>query len=193
MRDKLERLQAALAPPTTAHASTATLRRAAVAICLHRSVPRVLLMRRVEDPNDRWSGQISLPGGHHEPSDHDLCVTAARETLEEVGVDPHGSGRVLGEMPTIQAKARGVIVPMRITPFVFVLEEDVSPVPGPEASEAFWFPLDRAVRGEFDEVYRYRRDDGAARELPSWRYDDRVIWGLTHQMLTSFNALLFPS
>ena len=192
-RPELERLARALAASDPEPAESIDERRAAVAILLRDNAPHVLLMRRTEDPNDRWSGQISLPGGHQDAGDADLATTAAREAVEEVGVDPRLTGRLLGEMPAIQAKARGVIVPMRITPFVFALNEPVSPEPGPEATETFWFPLDRAAKGEFDEVYRYKRDDGSIRKLPSWRYEDRVIWGLTHQMLSNVIGLLVPS
>ena len=66
--------------------------RAAVAICLGPGADglAVLMMRRVEHPEDPWSGQISLPGGREEPEDPSLSVTARRETLEEVGLEHSG-------------------------------------------------------------------------------------------------------
>ena len=70
-------------------------RRAAVAVLLRGASMgelEVLLMRRAIREGDRWSGQIGLPGGHEEDFDASLESTARRESLEEVGVDPGGSG-----------------------------------------------------------------------------------------------------
>ena len=165
-------------------------RRAAVAMILWPKTtgPRfegdVLLMRRAERSDDRWSGQVSLPGGHQDPGDEDLIATAVRESFEEVGVDLSLEARLVGRLPRVQARARGKLLPMGITPVVFQAEGPLSPSPGVEAQEVFWFPLSRARTGELDREYRYRRDDGLIRKLPSWSFDDRVVWGLTHIMLS---------
>jgi len=174
-------------------------RRAAVAMILRaqeedgpaaRTAPDVLLMRRREHPEDRWSGQISLPGGHKDPGDADLLATALREAREEVGVDLARSARLVGRLPRVQARARGRIVPMGITPFVFEVTRAVAPHPGIEAREVFWFPLARAGTGELDQEYRFTRDDGLVHTLPSWRHEERIVWGLTHRMLAELLRLL---
>ena len=159
-------------------------RRAAVAIALELGgPPRVLLMRRVRHPGDPWSGQISLPGGGREPEDADLLATALRETREEVGIDLASDACLLGSLEARAARARGKLLAMDVSPFVFALERAVTPAIGDEAEEAFWLPLDRAIRGELDHVYAYRRADGATRELPAWRFEDRVVWGMTYRIL----------
>jgi len=164
-------------------------RTAAVALILRfdRGEPEVVLMRRVEREGDRWSGQISLPGGHSAEAEP-LLDTAVRETHEEVGIDLTRSGRLLGRLPRIQAKARGRVIPMGITPFVFAREEDVEPRTSVEAEEVFWFPLGRAAAGELASVHHLRRGDQEW-TLPSWRFEERVIWGLTHEMLSSLIRL----
>jgi 8-oxo-dGTP pyrophosphatase MutT (NUDIX family) len=160
-------------------------RRAAVAMILRfdRGEPEVVLMKRSERADDRWSGQISLPGGHADPAE-DLLDTAVRETREEVGIDLARSGRLLGRLPRIQAKARGRLIPMGITPFVFARHEDVEPTTSVEAEEVFWFPLGRAAAGELSTVYRLRHE-GVDLKLPSWRFEARTVWGLTHEMLSA--------
>ena len=159
-------------------------RRAAVAIALRGA--EVLLMKRAERPGDRWSGQISLPGGHAEPVDTDLAATAARETHEEVGVTLTD---LVGALPPVQAKARGKPLPTTILPAVYTLEGDVDVTLGPEAQAAFWFPLDRAAAGDLDAPYRYTHGEVVV-QLPSWRYDDHVVWGLTHCILTDLLGLM---
>ncbi len=160
-------------------------RRAAVAIVLRarEDGPEVLLLRRVEREGDRWSGQIGLPGGHAEAGDADLLATALRETREEVGLDLAAAAERLGALHPVQAKARGYLLPMWITPFVFQARAELAPAPGPEASEVFWFPLGRARAGELTWTHRYRRED-EERVLPAWRFGERVVWGLTYEILS---------
>ncbi len=78
------------------------------------------------------------------------------------------------------------MLPLYLWPFVFGATSLGDPSPGVEAEEAFWFPLDRAAGGELDGSYRYTRDDGTAVALPSWNFEGRTVWGLTHMILTSF-------
>jgi 8-oxo-dGTP pyrophosphatase MutT (NUDIX family) len=165
-------------------------RRAAVALVLRdrSGQTEVLLMRRAERTGDRWSGQIGLPGGHAEPGDPDLLSTALREAREEVGLELDCDARVLGHLPLVQAKARGRLVSLWITPYVFALETDTEPVLGSEATAAFWFPLARARAGEFPWTYRYLRE-GEELVLPAWRFEEHVVWGLTYEILSGFLRL----
>ncbi|MEM7305101.1 MAG: CoA pyrophosphatase [Planctomycetota bacterium] len=179
IRARLERAAADAAPHDPPE------RRAAVAIALELGEsPRVLLMRRTAHPQDPWSGQVSLPGGRREPEDGDLVETAVRETREELSVDLLAHASLLGPMAPVQARARGRVVPMDVSPFVFALEREVAPAPSEEAEEAFWLPLDRALRGDLDHQYRYEGTDGLVRKLPSWRFEERVVWGLTYGILS---------
>ena len=163
--------------------------RAAVAIVLagaqRSDALDVLLLRRAERADDRWSGQIGLPGGRVDARDRDLAETARRETLEEVGVDLADSAALAGHLAPVQAKARGNLLPLWITPFVFVARAPLVPVAGPEAAEVFWFPLGRARGGTLASTHRYRRGE-EERVLPAWRDGERVVWGLTYEILSEF-------
>ncbi len=172
-----------------AEAPPAKTRHAAVAILLRGTALddfEVLLMKRAEREHDRWSGQISLPGGHEEGEDEDLIATARRESIEEVGVDPGTSdARLFGPLPAIQARAHGGRLPLYITPVVFHRAAPEEPTLGPEAAEAFWLPLGAAHAGELDEPYPLERE-GVIHKLPSWRYKGQTIWGMTHGILSRF-------
>ena len=163
---------------------------AAVAV-IFRSGPdgaELLYIQRAEHDQDPWSGQVGFPGGRAEPEDEGLEGTAARETLEEVGLDLLDDPKVrrLGPLDQLQARARQRILPMAITPFAFVhdgLELPSLTLSDGEVHEAFWVPLSRlgdparrvwyphpmqSVRYEFPAI-----DVGAGRN---------VLWGLTHYM-----------
>jgi 8-oxo-dGTP pyrophosphatase MutT (NUDIX family) len=168
-------------------------RRSAVAAILREvdASPEVLLMTRAQHEADPWSGQVSLPGGRSEPDDPDLLATAIRETREEAGLDLATEAELLCRLTSIGARARGRVIDMDVTPYVFLVG-DVAPAPGPEASELFWLPLARVVTGELDTEFRYERD-GLVHKMPCWRFEERDIWGLTHRMLRGLIDVVLTS
>ncbi len=160
-------------------------RRAAVAAVL-RPGPRgheVLLMKRAERPGDPWSGQIALPGGRAEPIDADLAATARREVLEEVRLDLAADAELLCRLAALRARAQGKLLELDVTPFVFRLLRPVDAVPDRvEAQAVFWLPLAAAARGELDAQHPYEHG-GARLQLPAWRFEGHLVWGMTHRML----------
>ena len=170
-----------------AHAIAPDHHRAAVALVLRleADAPEVLLMQRAEHEDDRWSGQISLPGGHEEDGDESLVATAVRETREEVGVVLDPDTELLGALDPIQARTRGRLVATTITPIVFAPAAVGEIQLGPEATAAFWLPLRHALEGDLDDVHRLEQG-GEVMELPAWHFEGRVVWGLTHRILGEF-------
>jgi 8-oxo-dGTP pyrophosphatase MutT (NUDIX family) len=162
-------------------------RRAAVAVILDED-RRVLLTERAARAGDRWSAHVSLPGGMQQEGDGSLLATAARETLEEVGVDVMGMDP-LGALDEVRAIANGGLRPMSIAPFVFVARGPVTPALGPEVASVFWLPLDLASAGALDE----RLLHPVARvplTFACWRFEGHTIWGLTHGVLQSMLRLM---
>jgi 8-oxo-dGTP pyrophosphatase MutT (NUDIX family) len=169
----------------------ATQRRAAVAVILRPSGPdtEVLLIRRAERPGDPWSGHMAFPGGHHEPCDKDLRETAVRETFEEVGLNLH-EHEYLGQLDEVAAMARGRAVGMTIAPYVFALTDAPHVLrPNHEVAELLWASLGRMFRGEADAIKEINYG-GETRQLPAFRVDDQLVWGMTHGMLRSLFSLL---
>lgn len=167
--------------------------RAAVAAILREggdASAEALLIRRADRPSDPWSGHMAFPGGRRDPADADLYATAVRETREEVGLDLEAHGALLGRLPEIEAGARGKRTGLVVAPYVFALARDVPLViRAEEVAEALWIPLAPLARGEGAGTIPWEVH-GQTFEMPCWRVEGRVIWGLTYRMLVSLFEIL---
>lgn len=191
VRVDVERIRARLAA-TTPTVSEREGSRAAVALIVRERGPEseILFIRRAEHPLDPWSGHMAFPGGRADLEDAgDLLVTAVRETAEEIGVDLRADGEVLGHLSDIPAIARGKLVGMVIRPYVVALRGEPAITPNHEVAEVLWAPLSALLRGELATTYPYLHE-GKQLALPAHRIGERVVWGLTHQMVEALLDLV---
>ncbi len=142
----------------------------------------LLFIRRAERDGDPWSGQMAFPGGHLEPGDGSALAAAVRETREELELDLDRDSRHLGALSVVRTHLSNGQGPRWVAPFVFELLGDPPLVPSDEVQEAVWVPveflLDDANRGTL--VWTH---EGAPLQLPCYRFEGRVIWGLTLRMV----------
>jgi 8-oxo-dGTP pyrophosphatase MutT (NUDIX family) len=186
-----DEVRTALAQRPPAQAADEASRRAAVAVIL-RDGPagiEVLFIRRAEHPQDPWSGQVAFPGGRAEPADADLQATAVRETLEEIGVDLVARADALGALDEVRAVARGLPMNLTIAPFVFRLREPFEPALSVEVRSLHWLPLSDLLGTTRRSTFDYA-PQGVSLQLPCFRVDELVIWGLTYRMFVSFQERL---
>jgi 8-oxo-dGTP pyrophosphatase MutT (NUDIX family) len=164
-----------------------------------RDSPRgteVLLIERAPREGDPWSGHMALPGGRYSTADRDLCATAIREVREEVGIDLERHGRLIGRLPDLDAVARARRTGLVIAPFVFAIDDEAHAhgaltVDPREVAEALWAPLVPLAQPEAVQTMRYERE-GLSLDLPCWRVDGHVVWGLTYRMLESLFEIIGP-
>jgi 8-oxo-dGTP pyrophosphatase MutT (NUDIX family) len=170
-------------------------RRAAVAVLLRPCGERdadieCFLIKRAEDPRDPWSGHMAFPGGRVDPEDKSPYAAAVRECREEVGLDLEALGaQPLGQLDEIVAVAKGRRLPLIITPFVFSLAGVAPAALEPRANhevEATHWISGRELRDPAAVSTRPYVFEGKRWELPCFRIQERVIWGLTYQMLMRF-------
>jgi len=153
---------------------------AAVAIIVRDTqFPSVLLIKRVERAGDPWSGQIAFPGGKMQSGDGTARDTAVRETLEEVGVDLSGAD-FMGYAPTATTHTGN----MEVVPAVFLLKESIEVRTNEEVSSYRWVDLEDMVSPGSQSTYKLSYN-GNEVELPAFKVDAYVVWGLTHRILSS--------
>jgi 8-oxo-dGTP pyrophosphatase MutT (NUDIX family) len=186
---RIAALEAALAsrPPFRAPADAAAAR-AAVALLLRVADAglELLLIRRAEREGDPWSGHMALPGGRKQAEDVNMAATAARETREEVAIDVHAGGRLLGELDELAPRsARTGIV---VSPFVFHVPAGAEPTPNHEVQVALWVPVDELLHPDAVTEYLHELEEGT-RAFPAFDARGYVVWGLTHRILTGFLEL----
>ena len=162
--------------------------RAAVALVLRQQGPAldVLLIRRAEAEQDRWSGHIAFPGGRVDGEDTGPRQTAERETLEEVGLDLRRA-EYLGRLDDLAGGTAAIFV----SAFVYAVREASPLVLSSEVEQAFWLPMARLLEAErhVQRSYSYR---GLEVMLPAIRVlegEGPMLWGLTYRFLEVFLRL----
>lgn len=163
---------------------------AAVATIIRRgrSGVKVLFIHRAEDPKDPWSGHMAFPGGRVEARDPDPLAAAVRETREEVGLDL-GRSSLLGRLSDVAAVGRGRPLSLVVEPYVFFIEERPELEPNREVADVVWVPLDFLLDRSNRSTVPWRHGEIAV-NLPCYRYNDHVIWGLTFGMVDELVTLL---
>jgi 8-oxo-dGTP pyrophosphatase MutT (NUDIX family) len=129
----------------------------------------------------RHAGEISFPGGRHDPGDADLEQTALREAGEEIALDP-AAVAIAGALPPVSTFVTGY----RIQPFVGLVDDpgalDLKPNPT-EVETVLTFSLDR-LRDAYEMRRLIRR--GVPIHTPTYEVEGHLIWGATARILGDF-------
>ena len=149
----------------------------------------VLLTQRTAHLNDH-AGQVSFPGGRHEPHDASTTATALREAQEEVGLDP-ARVEVLGALPEYLTGTG-----FRVTPVVGLVHPPFSVKADTfEVAEIFEVPLGFLMDPKNHQI-RVLEWEGGERRFFAMPYPrgetggDYFIWGATAGMLRNFYRFL---
>lgn len=150
--------------------------RAAVSVVV-RPDHEVLFIRRAARDGDPWSGHMAFPGGRMEVDDGSTRAAAARESWEEVGLDPE-DGQYLGQLDDIESPVRAGRKRLVISAHVWALDHDPALDLNYEVSRVHWLGLPRLLsregRTRFPWEWRGQRV-----MMPVVNLDGADIWGLT--------------
>ncbi len=142
---------------------------------------KLLVVKRVENPKDPWSGQMALPGGRRETKDRNLKETAIRETFEETGINLLDDTCFFGVLEPVKSAVRP---DMKILPFIFLLDYDPEINLSPSELERYiWLTPKQLTENKGSTRFNFGT-------FPAYVIEDNVIWGLTYMILTRFLELL---
>jgi 8-oxo-dGTP pyrophosphatase MutT (NUDIX family) len=142
---------------------------------------QLLVVKRVENSKDPWSGQMALPGGRHEAKDRNMRETAIRETREETGIDLTSDARFLGVLDVVRSAVRP---DMTVLPFVALLERDPEiRLSSRELERYIWVTPKQLIENKGNTRFSFGT-------FPAFIVGPNVIWGLTYMILTRFLELL---
>lgn len=184
MSELLDRIVARVAThePDTASAWRWQRHAATAVVLLDRPAhgPDVLFIQRASRDEDRWSGQMALPGGFVDDVDPGPMAAAIRETEEEVGID---LGEPIGRLDDEGGRVSDVIV----SPFVFVIEDEPElRLDRWEVADAVWVPVTHLASPDARTFHWYR----GMGPFPAIGYQGYTIWGLTHRIVSRFLRLV---
>lgn len=166
-------------------------RKAAIAAIFreHAEGPQLLFILRAEHPRDPWSGHMAFPGGRVDPGDADPFAAAIRETREETGLDLDSQARLLGRLSEVRTHLRVRSAPLSVVPFAFALAQPSDLSINHEVQEAMWVPLSFLLDRGNRSIMLWTRD-AAPLPMPCYRFDGRVIWGLTLRVVDELLELI---
>jgi 8-oxo-dGTP pyrophosphatase MutT (NUDIX family) len=145
---------------------------------------RAVFTKRREDLR-RHPGEISFPGGRHDPGDPDLLATALRETQEEIGLPPDGV-ELVGALPPVPT----FVTDYAIYPFVGLIEPGfVWELAPREVAQVLELRL-RDVRAGHGERRLVRR--GIAFRTDAYQVGDHLIWGATARIVADLLRRVGP-
>jgi 8-oxo-dGTP pyrophosphatase MutT (NUDIX family) len=124
----------------------------------------------------RHAGEISFPGGRHDPEDPDLLHTALREAHEEIGLPPDRA-RVLGPLPVVSTFVTGY----EIHPYVALIPAHILWQPSPAEVDAVLELSLPDLRAGRTRTAIERR--GFTFETDAYIVSDHLIWGATARIL----------
>ncbi len=149
----------------------------------------LLFIRRSRRRGDPWSGHMAWPGGKREAGDATMLACAVRETREEVDLDLALHGELIGSLETLRFGSTRRTGLRAVFAFVFAVTGAPGLRPSDEVQEAVWIPFAYFVE------WKSRRPWKALAAWlpavpPAFRYERRLIWGLTQWLLADLLARL---
>ncbi len=144
----------------------------------------LLMIKRRENPQDPWSGQMAFPGGHSDLEDQTLLDTATREAFEEIGIDIRNQS-FLGCLHNVQPKN----APKVIAPFLFLISGEIHPKTSREAVEVLWVPMSFLFKPK--NVTSFKVPVGRREiSMGCYLYLNHLIWGMSFRIIQEIISIV---
>jgi 8-oxo-dGTP pyrophosphatase MutT (NUDIX family) len=172
-----EKLKPTLVQGDEAVSASAHLSSVLIPIGFNRLTERdeILLTKRTMTV-ETHKGQISFPGGFHEPGDRNLLATALRESAEEIGTR-ESDIEVIGRLEAVQTRGNVVIYPW-VGRLGFPYPFQLNPA---EVERLLFLPLETLLR-EGLRTFSVPVESLTIKS-PGIEVEGELVWGATARML----------
>ena len=161
------------------------VRRAAVMMLLYpdNGAWHILYIKRSSDnPNDKHSGQISLPGGKLETTDKDMLDCSLRETFEEIGI-PAASVNVIGALTPLYVFVSNFLV----DPFLgYLNEKPTLKLQKSEVAEVLHIPIKHLLDKNTVKSKEIQVRNITLKDVPYYDLNGHTLWGATAMITSEF-------
>ena len=170
--------------------SNDTLINSAVLVPIYRDSKKRLRMVCIRrSPGGIHGGELSFPGGKHEPADNSMLFTALRETREEIGLDPDHVN-ILAELPSVETRSTG----FRIFAFLGSINPPEWVIDKHEVAEVIDLDLESlADPAMYGEKVRHYDNWPAPRLTPFYRVGNFKLWGASFRILHPLLLRIFAN
>lgn len=156
-------------------------------VLTNESQPKLLLTKRSSHITAH-AGEVSFAGGKYESTDSNNVITALRESMEEIALDPN-KVKLLGQLPVQISKAG-----LHVRPIVAVIEPNQAlQAEQGEIERMFWADWAYLLNTPVTDYYLTAQVDGQAVTVvtPCWQIDGETVWGLTGRVIASLLKIGF--
>jgi len=132
------------------------------------------------------SGEVSFPGGKWDEQDKNLYETALRESNEEINLNTEDVV-LAGSLNYLVSKHK-----IEVNPYVGLITKKQNLVDNDEIEKIFTVPLEFLTDKKNAKLHKLERKNRNV-IVPSWVYNDQIIWGLTAMITADFVNICFDA
>lgn len=160
---------------------------ASVMLLLYQEGPRykMILIKRAIHPNDKHSGQISLPGGQLEYGEN-FEEAAFREVEEEIGI-PADQIQILGQLTSLYVYVSNFLVQPYVAWIDYPFEIKLDPA---EVDRLICPSIEILTDVEALKSTEIQIRGSVMKDVPYYEVLGEVLWGATAMMMAEFGEIL---
>jgi 8-oxo-dGTP pyrophosphatase MutT (NUDIX family) len=132
------------------------------------------------------SGEVSFPGGKWDEQDKNLFETALRESNEEINLNIEDVV-LAGSLNYLVSKHK-----IEVNPYVGLITRKQNLLDNDEIEKIFTVPLEFLTDKKNAKLHKIERKNRNV-IVPSWVYNDQIIWGLTAMITADFVNTCFDA
>ena len=132
------------------------------------------------------SGEVSFPGGKWGEQDKNLFETALRESNEEINLNIEDVV-LAGSLNYLVSKHK-----IEVNPYVGLITRKQNLLDNDEIEKIFTVPLEFLTDKKNAKLHKIEKKNRNV-IVPSWVYNDQIIWGLTAMITADFVNTCFDA